>query len=139
MGWSKSTYVKIATNKRLSVQELTLQFNSPLLSQIFIEFKFFGMLKIMAQYQYRGKLLLKLNCQNKLDVRYLAYIIVRALMSCHFNVFFKKRFDIVGQCLILSITKKTICYSLATAIYNSLNTKLSMKFFSISKNHQKLF
>ena len=37
--------------------------------------------------------------------------LVRALTSFHFNVFLK-RFDMLSQCLTLSVTKKVISYSL---------------------------
>ena len=39
-------------------------------------------------------------------------ILVWALTSFQFNVFLKKRFDMLSQCLVQSLTKKVISYSL---------------------------
>ena len=46
--------------------------------------------------------------QQKMPRKY----IVGALTSFHFNFFLEKRFDMLNQCLLLSITEKVISYSL---------------------------
>ena len=63
-------------------------------------------------------------------------MVVRELTSFHFNVF-EKRVDMLGQCLVLPVTKESyflLVGSGATAIYSPFNAKFSLKFFNIFEN-----
>ena len=62
-------------------------------------------------------------------------LIVRALTSFHFDVLLKS-FDILSQCLVLSITRKVISLLVGSGItttYSISNTKFLLKYSSILK------